>query len=206
MPLFERRLVGRRVDAAGEPRGDDVAGAADAGGEHAGELLAGGRAVAGADDGDHRARQVGDVALDVEQRRRRLDGGQRRRVAGLDGEEGARADPVGGLELGLGLRRRADADRLPPAAPRQLGQRRQRRLGSAEVVDELAEGDGPDVVAADQSEAGQPLGGIERRLRQRRRRQPRAGFRRTSGRQSCSPRRQAGGGCWRGACRKSEWT
>ena len=68
---------GAAVDAAGEPRGDDVAGAADAGGEHAGELLAGRRAVAGADDGHDRACQKGEVALDVEQRRRRIDGGKR---------------------------------------------------------------------------------------------------------------------------------
>ena len=76
---------------------------------------------------------------------------------------------------------RADADRLPPAAPRQLGQRGERRLRPAEVIDELAEGDGADVVAADQSQAGQALGGIERRLRQRRRRQPGAGLRLTAG-------------------------
>ena len=34
---------------------------------------------------------------------------------------------------------------LPPAAPRQLGQRVERRLGPAEMIDELAKGDGPDV-------------------------------------------------------------
>jgi len=108
---------------------------------------------------------VGGVALDVEQRRRCIDGGQRRRVAGLDGEEGARADPVGGLELGPGVRLGTDADRLPPAAPRQLRQRRQRGLGPAEVIDELAKGDRADVVAADQAQAGRALGSVERRLR-----------------------------------------
>ena len=92
----------------------------------------------------------------------------------------------------------------------------ERRLRPAEMVDELAEGDRPDVVAADQSQAGQPLGGVERRLRQRRRRQPRAGLEaclpiglprgRTTWRRSCSPRRRADGGCWRGAWRKSEAT
>ena len=130
--VLERRLVRRRVDAAGQPGGDDEAGAADAGREHAGELLARGRGVARADDGDDRARQVAGVALDVEQRRRRIDGGQRRRIAGLDGEEGLGADPVGGLELGLGLRlagrcgspaaRRAAtarAGRRAPAPPRR---------------------------------------------------------------------------------------
>src|SRR5581483_3571409 len=84
----------------------------------------------------------------------------------LDGEERPGADAVRRLELGRRLRLRADAYRLAAAAARQLRQRRQGRLGAAEVVDELAEGDGPDVVAADQPQARQPLGGIERRLRQ----------------------------------------
>ena len=64
----------------------------------------------------HRPRQVAGVALDVEQRRRRIDGGKRRRIAGLDGEERAGADPVGGLELGLGIasRGRCGSPARPP--------------------------------------------------------------------------------------------
>ena len=56
----------------------------------------------------------------------------------------------------------------------QLGQRLQCLLGAAEMIDEFAERDGADVVAADQAQARQALCGVERRLRQRRRRQPRA--------------------------------
>ena len=159
--VLERRLVCGTIDAAGEPGGDDEARAADAGREHAGELLAGGRGVARPDDRHDGPRQVGGVALDVEERRRRIDGGKGRRVAGLDGEEGACADPVCGLELGLGRLARADADRLPAAAPRQLGERCQRRLRPAEVIDELAEGDRADVVAADQP-AGRRAAGQRR--------------------------------------------
>jgi hypothetical protein len=115
--------------------------------------------------GDHRARQVGGVALDVEQRRRCIDGGQRRRVAGLDGEEGARADPVGGLELG-----RACASgqmRIDCRPPRrgQFRQRRQRGLAPPKWLMSSRKVTGADVVAADQSQAGQALGSVERRLR-----------------------------------------
>ena len=65
------------------------------------------------------------------------------------------------------------ACRRPPRA-RQLGQRVQRLLRAAEMIDELAERDRADVVAADQAQARQALRGVERRLRQRCRRQPRA--------------------------------
>ena len=55
--VLERGLVRRRVDAAGEPRGDDVAGAAElAPRTWRASFWPGGRAVARADDGDHRAR------------------------------------------------------------------------------------------------------------------------------------------------------
>ena len=65
------------------------------------------------------------------------------------------------LQLRLGLVARTDADRLlAPAAAGQLGQRGERLLGAAEMVDELAKRDGPDVVAADQAEARQPLCGV----------------------------------------------
>jgi hypothetical protein len=84
--------------------------------------------------------------------------------------KGLRPDFLRGRQLGPSLSLRTDADRLPSAPPRQLGQRRQCRLGPAEVIDELAERHGSDVVAADQSQARQPLGRIERGLRQRRRR------------------------------------
>ncbi len=95
--------------------------------------------------------------------------------------------PAAAVQLGLGDLARADADGLPPAAPpRQLGQGGERLLRAAVVVDELAKGHRADVVAADQAQAGKPLGVVERRLRQRRRRQPRA--RLTSGRQSCCSR------------------
>jgi hypothetical protein len=44
---------------------------------------------------------VGAVALDVEQRRRRIDGGKRGRIAGLDGEKRTRADRFRRLQLRL---------------------------------------------------------------------------------------------------------
>ena len=196
--VLHRGFVGGRIDAAGKAGGDDVARAADAGSKHAGKLLAGRRAVAGTDDGDHRTGETGYVALDVQQRRRRFERGERWRVARLDSEERARSYPVGSLEFGPRLRLRADAYRLAAAAVREVRQRCQCRPGAAEVIDELAEGDGTDMIAADKAQARQALGGIERRLRQGRRRQSRARLRigltgwRMTGHRSCSPHRQGG--------------
>ena len=123
----QRRLVRGPVDAAGEARGDDVTGSPDAAREVAGELLPGGGGIAGADDGDDGTGQQRRIALDVEERGRRIEGGERGGIAGLDGEEGCGADAGGGGKLTLGLLPGADADGLTPAAPRQLGQGGQRR-------------------------------------------------------------------------------
>ena len=74
--MVERGRMRRRVDAAGEPGGDDESFKREIGGELAGEFLADRRAVAGADDGDDRP--VGELqpALDVEEGRRRIDLGE----------------------------------------------------------------------------------------------------------------------------------
>jgi hypothetical protein len=86
--MLERRKMRCRVDAAGEPRGDDEALEPEIGRELAGEFLSDGGAVAGADDSDDG--DVGEIelALGVEERRRRIDFGERRGVARLaDGDE-----------------------------------------------------------------------------------------------------------------------
>ena len=43
------------------------------------------------------------------------------------------------------------------AAPRQYRQAGKRGLGAAELIDERAEGGGPDILAADQPEPGKTL-------------------------------------------------
>ena len=101
--VLERGKMRRRVDAAREARGDDEAFQAELGGELAGEFLPDGRAVARADNGDDGDFGELEPALGVEQGRRRIDLGKRRRIAGLaDGDEDG-PEPVGRLELGLGL-------------------------------------------------------------------------------------------------------
>ena len=81
----------------------------------------------------------------------------------------------GGLQLGLGCRcaGRCGSACRPPRRD-SSGSAAQRLLGAAEMVDELAKGDGADVVAADQAQARQALCRVERRLRKGCRRQPRA--------------------------------
>jgi hypothetical protein len=105
-----------RVDAAGQTGGDGEAGAADARCEQAGELLAGRRPVARPDDGQRRPQQLAEVAFGVEQWRRPGQHRQRRRIAGLDGEQRARADAVGCFQLRLGIGSCTDAQTVAAAA------------------------------------------------------------------------------------------
>src|SRR5690606_2465061 len=72
------------------------------------------------------------------------------------------ARPVsgGGGDLVFGFRLGGDAQ----GAPRRAGKARQcvkRRLGSAEAVEQLSEGDGADIIGADETQPGKALGGGE---------------------------------------------
>ena len=134
---------------------------AELGGDLAGEFLPDRRAVARADDGDDG--NIGELepAFGVEQRRRRIDLGERRRIARLaDGNE-ACAEALGRRELGLGFGFGAEADVGASAAPRQKRQRVDRGLGAAEFIDQSAEGGGPDILASDQPEPGDALMMVE---------------------------------------------
>ncbi|NJO35384.1 MAG: hypothetical protein HC869_22150 [Rhodospirillales bacterium] len=73
----------------------------------------------------------------------------------------------------------------------------QRLHSATEMINEFAERDGADIVAANEAQACQALCRVQRRLRQRSGCQPRA--RLMTWRQSWPPGRPAGGGCWRGA-------
>jgi len=73
----------------------------------------------------------------------------------MDHETGTGA--VGSLKLGLGLSLGENPDRGAAAAAGQGGQRVERRLGAAELIDERAEGCRADILAADQPEPAQPL-------------------------------------------------
>ena len=75
-----------------------------------------GGAVARTDNGDHG--NVGELepAFDVEQRRRRIDLGERRRIAGLADGDQIRAQAFGERELSLGFGLGAEANIGPAAA------------------------------------------------------------------------------------------
>ena len=119
----------------------------------------GGRGFAGADDGEHRPRQQVRVALHVEQRRRRLEGGERGGIAGLDRRTAAarrscrrpparlRLRPRGQMRMGSCCRRAATAraaPRVPASAPPKW------LMSSRKVT-------GPTLSDADQPQAGQAL-------------------------------------------------
>ena len=168
----ERCLVGSRIDATRQSGGDHDAGFTEGASKGARQLAAGSRGVARADDGEHRPCQYGQIALDVEHRRRRFDRCKSWRIAGLDGEDRMRTGAAGSIEFGFGCGSRADGDgTCAPAAARELGQGGECLVGAAEAIDEFAERRRPDVLAADEAQAGQPLRVVERRLRQRRGRQ-----------------------------------
>ena len=145
-----------------------------------------------------------DVALDVEQRRRRIDGGQRRRIAGLDREQRARRRcsvgaprarlrPRSRGQMRIALpRRRAATARAAPRAPARAPPKW--LMSSRKVT-------GPTLSLRIRRRQASRWACVERRLRQRA-----ASARQVSvrglrpGRRSCAPRRQADAGCWRGAC------
>ena len=131
------------------------------GGDLTGEFLPDRRAIAGADNGDDG--DIGEVkpAFGIKQRRRCIDLGKRRRIAGLaDGNE-ACSQAIRGREFGLGFGRGAEADVGASAAPRKKRQRVDRGLGAAEFIDQSAEGGGPDILASDQPEPGDALMMVE---------------------------------------------
>ena len=110
------------------------------------------------------------AALDVEQRRGRIDMGKRRRIARLADRDETRANAVGAGKFGLGLGFGAEPNVVgPAAAPRQHRERGNGRFGPAELVDERAEGRRSHILASDQPEPGntltaaEPWGGLSRR-------------------------------------------
>ena len=125
----------RRVDAAGEARGDDETFKRKLGRDLAGEFLPDRRAVARADNGDDG--DVGELepALGVERGAGHRPG-QARRIARLaDGDESC-SEPIRRLEFGLGFGLGAKADVGASAAPRQQRQRLDGGLGAAELIDQ----------------------------------------------------------------------
>jgi hypothetical protein len=108
--VFQGCHVRRRIDTAGESRGDDETFERELGGDLTGEFLSHRRAVACADNGDDG--DIGEVepAFGIEQRRRCIDLGKCRRIAGLADGNQVCSKAIRGREFGLGFGRGAKAD------------------------------------------------------------------------------------------------
>ena len=127
----------RLVDAARQPRDDDEAGLAEIARQRAGEFQPGAGGVARADDREHRPHQRIQCAAHAEQRRRIVQRGEPRRIAGFIRRQQADADLLAGREFGARILLAADPARtIGAAAPRQVGQPLQRDAGAAEMIDQ----------------------------------------------------------------------
>ena len=90
--------------------------------------------VAGADHGDDRSVGKIEPAFGIEERRRRIDMGERGRIALLTHDHETGPGAVGSFQLGLGLSLGENPDRGAAAAAGQGGQGVERRLGAAELI------------------------------------------------------------------------
>ena len=99
--------------------------------------------------------EMADIAAHGKERRRGVGVAQPGRIERLAEADEARAEPIEGGDLGLGLRKAGGAD-IPrcAAASRQVRQRVERGLRRAEMVDQVAESGRTDILAADQPEPG----------------------------------------------------
>jgi hypothetical protein len=101
--MLERAAVRGGVDAPRKSRGNDEALEPEFARKLPREFLSRRRTVAGADDGDDgKGGELG-AALDVEQRRGRIDMGERRRIARLAERDERYAQTVGAGKLGFGF-------------------------------------------------------------------------------------------------------
>ncbi len=199
MPVSRLASCAAEIDAARETGDDRQSGAAELRREQACELAARRRGLPRPDDREGGACQERDVAFDIEKRRGRVEMGERLRISGLDREERLGADAARVRKLGLGRRLAAELRRpAAPAAAREIGQRVEGHARTAEVIDQLAKGDGADILRADEAQAGDALRLVEDRDRQRGRRE-RGFVRLTLSHRSWAPRPSRDGRCWRDA-------
>ena len=154
----QAREVGALVDPPRKPRDDDVAGLAQTARQplREGEPCGGG--VAGADDRDSRLPQRLSAPAKRENRRRRIDLPQQRRVVRLAKCDKAHAEFARGDELALDVFGRCDADRARrAAAPREIRQRLQRRPRPAAIGDERPESARSDVLRPNEAQPVEAL-------------------------------------------------
>lgn len=158
-PGPQRALVRRRVYAARHAGHHDQPGQCQVGCQQLCHALAVDGSVAGADQRHGAVQQQGSVADDGQQRRRRVEAGQRRRVAGAVEEHHAPLElgELVHLALGGGDGRRWRR-RLAAAGAGQAGQGVNGLRRGGEAAQQPAVGDGANAVRARQAQAVQGLG------------------------------------------------
>lgn len=129
--------MSRGVDAARQSGNNSEAGGAEIGRQPLGEQKRRARAFARADNGDGRLLQPFRIAAHGDQRRRRVELRQQRRIIGLAAGDEARAQRFDALQLGFSARLR------PGAEVGDARQRFERRCGGAELRDQAMEVSGP---------------------------------------------------------------
>lgn len=145
----------RRVDAAGEARGDDKTGLAEIARQGACEFQTGAGGIARADHGDDRPHQHVADAAHAEQRWRIVEGGEPRRITVFVRRDQMDAEFCARGQLGMRVVLAKNPTRpIGAAAPRQLGQPLQRQLRAAEMTDQGTEGARPRYYGANATGGG----------------------------------------------------
>jgi hypothetical protein len=120
---------------------------------------AGGGGVAGTDDRDHRPKQGFKRTANAKQGRRVVERGEMRRVESFLRSDQLDAELMARFKLGKCLVLAADTHlACRAAASRKLMESLQRRASASELLQQDAERARPDVIAADQAQAVDPLG------------------------------------------------
>ena len=150
--------VRRLINAARQAGCNDKAGFAEIARQGPREFQPGAGSIARADDGNHRPHQHVKRAAHAEQRRRIVEGGEARRVAGFAGRDEADAYSFARGKLGACIFLAKNPPRTRrAAAPRKVRQPLQRRLRAAEMIDQRTKRARPDIVGTDQPQPVDPL-------------------------------------------------
>ncbi len=150
--------MGGCVDAARQARDNDEPRLSQLLGEAARDPLTARRRDPGAHHGDGFAREQGDVAPSPQNRRRRIDGGEHRRIGGVAEHQKPGSGAVAGRQLLFDLLDWRQAVAVAAAFLDQVGQGVQCAPGAAEPVQKLPEGNRADSLCSREAQAGEALG------------------------------------------------
>jgi hypothetical protein len=150
---LQARDVGALIDPPRQPRNDEVSGLSQTARQPFGESEPRRGGVAGAYDRHRRLLQRLGAPAEGENRRRRIDLPEDRRVIRLAERDEAHPDLARRDELALDVVGRGDADRARrAAAPRKVRKRLERRPRPAAFGDERPKGAGTDVFRPDETQ------------------------------------------------------